>query len=209
MAREVRRLWQAEATGELAALRRLDPNDPIEPALFRLLADTVPEKLMGRALPEPGATGSRLDMTRRWALVAFILAQRPDALRGRLGEALDKAGISPGRLSMLLSARGPTFRDLVKRTARRLARATEVTGLPYREIGALVLIDGRPDWDVEADDIRVRIAADYQRAATKQAAEDTDASEITREDHDLDHRITLPADPHARLLSCNAAQPRR
>lgn len=43
MAGEIRRLYASKATGDLAALRRLDPDHPSTQALHRLLALAVPE----------------------------------------------------------------------------------------------------------------------------------------------------------------------
>jgi hypothetical protein len=173
MAGEFRRLTNAKARGELAALRRLDPEHPSEGAFFRLLARAVPDHLLGRSNGEAGAPGSRLDMIQRWALVAAIMAQRPDALhRGRLGQSLKAIGYSEQRLDMLLTARGFTFRDLARRAARRLARSDG--GVPHRELGRLVLLDSRDEYDAEAEELRIRIAMDFQRAPGPEAGSDDD-----------------------------------
>jgi hypothetical protein len=177
LATEFGRLVKADARGELAALRRLEPEHPGNGTFFRLLARAVPGHLLGRSDADPDAPGSRLDVVRRWALVVTIMAQRPDALsRGNLGQSLKGIGYSDQRLNMLLNARGPTFRNLAWRAARRLARDDQ--GLPYRELGRLVLLDGRAEHDLEAEDLRVRIAMEFQRASgPEDSSDDNDQSE--------------------------------
>jgi hypothetical protein len=46
MAGEIRRLHVSGAAGDLAALRRMDPDHPSAPALHRLLARTVAKPLV-------------------------------------------------------------------------------------------------------------------------------------------------------------------
>lgn len=153
LAREIGRLHKAEATGDLAALRRFSDKGSVAPALFRLLA---------RALPDQNQIST--DVIKRYAVIAQMMAQRPEALRaGSLGAALHKARFSEQRVAMLLNARGSTFLDLARRTARRLAGA-ELSALPYGELASLILLDGRETYDMKADDIRIGIARDYQRA---------------------------------------------
>lgn len=157
MAEEYRRLVRSNARGELAALRRMDPDQPITGALFRLLA-------------RAGLSEMRPESLKRWACAAHIMAQRPDRLRpGRLGQSLAAIGLSEQRLDMLLNARGSTLRDLARRTARRLANSEDA--MPYAELCRLVLLDGRPESEVEADALRIKIAQSFQRT-TRQA--DTD-----------------------------------
>lgn len=163
LANAVRALAHAEATGELASLRRLDLDDPRSPSFFRILVRCVPAERHGH------------DDIRRFALLLAILALRPDGLAGsrRLGHALAEAKVSEARVERLLAARGGTFRDLMHRTARLLARAGE---LPYRGIGALVLAGDRP----HAEELRLGIARDYWSAhdrRQREPAATTEASE--------------------------------
>ena len=153
IAQELRSLVKANARGELSALRRIDPDHPSKGALFRILARAD--------LAEMG-----IDSLKRWAAATHIMAQRPDVLKpGDLGKSLAAIRISSSRIDMLLNARGDTLRDLVRRTARRLARSEEA--LPYRELCQLVLMDGQPDKDNAADELRIKIAQSYQRATRK------------------------------------------
>jgi hypothetical protein len=162
MADEIRRLHASKATGDLAALRRLDPDRPHAPALHRLLARTVEEHLVGG-----------MDMMCRWARCAQIMAMRPDALRAEgLGEALVAIGFSEARLSALLNAHGETLRHLVTRTARRIALSDEP--LPYRSLCRLVLLDARHE--ERAEELRIHIASQYQRAVRADADTETAAA---------------------------------
>ena len=159
MAAEVRRLYASKATGDLAALRRLDPDHPNAPALHRLLARAVHEPLIGN-----------IDMLRRWARAAQLMAMRPDALRVEgLGETFVAIGLSEARLSALLNAHGSTLRDLISRIARRIAVSQEP--LPYRALCRLLLLDGRPEHDLAAEELRIRISANYQRALRANGAD--------------------------------------
>ena len=153
MASELRRLYASKATSDLAALRRLDPDHPSTPALHRLIARTVDPHLVGN-----------IDMMQRWARAAHLMALRPDGLRAEgLGEVLVAIGLSEARLAALLNAHGTTLRDLVSRTARRIAVSDEP--LPYRSLCRLLLLDDRPEHDEAAEELRIRIAGNYARAA--------------------------------------------
>jgi hypothetical protein len=157
IATELWRLNEAEATGELAALRRMNRRSAPPAAFYRIMARA--------GAPEMGA-----DSVRRWAPAVAIMAQRPDALRASgLGEAMKAIGVSEQRLDMLLYARGLALVDLALRTAVRIARSHEF--LPYRDLCHLVLYDGRPEKSSNADDVRIRIAQSYLRASDKGNAE--------------------------------------
>lgn len=150
IATELWRLAETESTGELAALRRMAPNDLPPSAFYRIMA-------------RAGFTSLGDDKVRTWGRVVHIMAQRPDALRaGDLGASLAAIGASPQRVDMLLSARGTTLDDLARRTAYRLARSAEAF-LPYRDLTDLIRFqDG-----VEADRVRIRVAQSFERARRK------------------------------------------
>ena len=153
IATELWRLNESEATGELAALRRMRRHD-VPPAAFY--------RLMARA----GAYEMGPHCVRRWAHAVAIMAQRPDSLKASgLGEALKCIGFSERRLDMLLYARGPALYDLALRTAVRIAKSGEQ--LPYRDLCHLVLYDDRRDKAREADDVRIRVAQSFLRASDK------------------------------------------
>jgi hypothetical protein len=158
IATELRRLNQAEATGELAALRRMDRHSAPPAAFYRIMA-------------RAGATEMQPATIRRWARAVAIMAQRPDALRAPgLGETLKNIGVSEQRLDMLLYARGPALSDLARRTAVRIARSHDF--LPYRDLCTLVLYEADP----QTDDVRIRIAQSYLRAKGETAPAPTPMS---------------------------------
>jgi hypothetical protein len=151
LSRRLRELHRAEATGELAALRRMDQRDTPPAAFFRLMARAGFSEM------------SDNENIRRWVGAVHVMAQRPDALRTdiRLGEALHRIGLSEQRLDMLLNARGETLFDLVRRVSIRLARSEEA--MPYRELCQLL----RQDHEQEGDKLRIQIAQSYVRAAQR------------------------------------------
>jgi hypothetical protein len=170
MAKAVGGLHRSENTGALAALRRLDVDRPLAPDFHALLAEAVPDHLF--------SGDSTLDaMTRRFARVAQIMAMKPGDLGGRsLGDVFQavfhpnrnrRSQSARNRLAMLLNARGPTLDDLARRVARRIAQSDEP--MPYRDLGRL-LLDERGD--KRGDELRLRIARDFQRALHKKDAED-------------------------------------
>ena len=161
MAKVVRGLHRSENTGALAALRRLDSDRPLAPDFHALLAQAVPDHLF--------SGGSTLDaMTRRFARVAQIMAMKPDALERRaLGAVLHAIGFPTTRLAMLLNAQGGTLDDLARRAARRIALSDQP--MPYRDLAGL-LVEERGG--KAGDDLRLRIARDWQRAERKQDVED-------------------------------------
>jgi CRISPR system Cascade subunit CasB len=154
---EIRLLAERKQRGDLASLRRLDPETPDAAAFFRIVVKLAPE-----AGP---------DSMRRYARLVQNLALNPDALKqGRLGTALAAAGVSEGRVLKLLAARGPALARQLHLIARRLANAG---ALPYRQLADLVL---EPDDSPRAEDIRLRIARDYWHALDRGAADATPQS---------------------------------
>jgi hypothetical protein len=106
--------------GNLAALRRMDPDAYEVPAFWRLLAQAT-----------DGAMVSSDDVTARWALIAHGMALMAPGHhdRAEIGRALQAIGYAEGRLARLLGARGPQFRALVPRLCRHLAaRQQPMTG---------------------------------------------------------------------------------
>lgn len=161
IATELWRLNEAEATGELAALRRMDRHSVPPTAFYRVMA-------------RAGAYKMGPDAIRRWRLTVAIMAQRPDALKpAGLGETLKNIGFSEQRLDMLLYARGPALYDLALRTAKRIAKSGE--GLPYRDLCHLVLYEA----DRKTDDIRIRIAQSYLRGREPADADSPETAPTT------------------------------
>jgi len=146
---EVRSLLRAERRGDLAELRRLDPNQPGAPAFFRIVAKVAPE----------AGVGSMRD----YAHYLRILALNPEALSNdRLGAVMAASGVSESRAQRLLTARGEALRAQLRLVARRLANAGN---LPWKGFADLLLTNEK-----HADDARLRIARDYWRALDRAEA---------------------------------------
>jgi hypothetical protein len=149
VANQLRQLDRQQATGELAALRRMDHREPPPSALFCVLARAQFRQVKPVNVP-------------RWSAIVAVMAQRPDALSpGRLGKTMAEAGFSEQRLDTLLHARGETLFALVRRTSLRLALAEGP--LPYRDLCLLLLYEGREESALKADRVRIRIAKDFVR----------------------------------------------
>lgn len=162
LARLLRSLYRAEATRELAELRRMDRKDTPPAAFFRLIARAGFSEM------------SDVENMRRWVGAVHVMAQRPDELRTDipLGEALHGIGVSEQRLNMLLNARGDTLFDIVRRLSLRLARSEEA--MPYRELCQLLLWSDRQGKEQEAEKLRIQIAQNYVRAAQHSSANDNE-----------------------------------
>ena len=156
-ANQIRILARRERRGDLASLRRLDPEAPAAAAFFSIVVKVAPE--------------SGPDSMRRYARLLQMLALNPEALKpGRLGTGLAAAGVSEGRVLKLLAARGPALARQLHLIARRLATAG---ALPYRQLAELVL---EPDDGPRAEDLRLKIARDYWRALDLSASDATPES---------------------------------
>ena len=147
--------------GDLAALRRMDPDDPDAAAFWRLRADL------------PGGTAAES----KWALILHGIAlMTPTSGDGRtahngqmsVGQALflgaetqrEKGFYSEMRLNRLLTARGDMLRTLLPRMFRMLA--SENVSFNWREMANFILAS---DFDEDlAERARRRIARDYYRA---------------------------------------------
>ena len=152
--------------GDLAELRRMDPDAPDAAVVWRLLAryellgsPQVESKwaliLHGIALMTPTASG---DEVGRSAHDGAVPVGR--ALFSGGDNQRSSAYYSESRLNRLLTARGPILRTLLARMFRMLAAA----GQPFnwREMAAFILNQG---YDEEAaEQGRRRIAREYYRA---------------------------------------------
>ena len=152
--------------GDLAELRRMDPDDPGPAAFWRLLAQY---DLLGN----PG-------LESKWALVLHGIALMTPTSSGDgtprtghdgqrpVGRALFLAGdtqrdspfYSEARLNRLLMARGPMLRTLLARMFRMLAAAN--VSFNWREMAQFILSEGYDDEGAER--ARRRIARDYYQA---------------------------------------------
>ncbi len=160
--------------GDLAELRRMDPDGP-DPAVFwRLMAA---HDLLGNPVVES-----------KWALIlhgiALMTPSNPSgnsriAHDGQMpvGRALFLGGgaqrsapfYSENRLNRLLTARGPMLRTLMARMFRMHASAN--VSFNWREMALFVLNEGYDD--AAAEQGRRRIARDYYQAERRNAPADS------------------------------------
>lgn len=149
-------------TGDVAELRRISPDQPYTPALWKLLLSYVPESWVAGA--------DRDCKEARWAAVlmgmAFTAGLHQPGLP--LGQALANAGWSELRFVRLLRERGDALTGEVRRVAQYLASKSQSAN--WADVAALVL-DQEGDW---AEKNRRRIARSYYRALYKKT-EQSDA----------------------------------
>ena len=164
--------------GDLAELRRMNPEEPDAAIFWRLLAS--------HGLLE-GWEMSR-ELERKWALIMHGIALMTPAVEGDgdsgapktsahnptvpVGLALFQGGdgsrtrafYSESRLNRLLTARGPMLHTLLARTFRMLG-----TGQPFnwREMARLILHDGYREESAER--VRHQIARAYYQAERRSA----------------------------------------
>lgn len=152
--------------GDLAELRRMDPDNPDAAVFWRLLA---PHDLLGSPVVEG-----------KWALILHGIALMTSTNSGGdnpqtahdgympVGRALFLGGeaqraqgfYSESRLNRLLTARGPMLRVLLARMFRMLAASS--VSFNWREMAQFILTE---DYDEEAaEQSRRRIARDYYQA---------------------------------------------
>ncbi len=152
--------------GDLAELRRMDPDDPDAAVFWRLLA---PHDLLGNPAIET-----------KWALILHGIALMTPTNSGSgnpqtahdgympVGRALFLGGAaqraqgfySESRLNRLLTARGPMLRALLARMFRMLTAAD--VSFNWREMAQFILNEGYDEDAAERG--RRRIARDYYQA---------------------------------------------
>ena len=161
--------------GDLAELRRMDPDGPDTAAFWRLMAT---HDLLGNPVVES-----------KWALILHGIAlMTPTNTSGSprmahdgqlpVGRALFLGGgaqrsapfYSENRLNRLLTARGPMLRTLLARMFRMLASAN--VSFNWREMAQFVLNEGYDDG--AAEQARRRIARDYYQAERRNAPADSE-----------------------------------
>ena len=169
--------------GELAELRRMDPNQPDAAVFWRLMAsrdllgnEVLESKwaliLNGIALMTPSAgDDADSDVIRSSAHnptvpVGLALFQGGDANR-------ERAFYSETRLNRLLTARGPMLRTLLARTFRMLGNAEQ--SFNWRQMTQLILSDGHDEDNAER--VRRRIARAYYQAERRSSRSSESDSE--------------------------------
>jgi CRISPR system Cascade subunit CasB len=140
--------------GDLAALRRLSPDDLSAPAYWKLLGTVLVDEV------RQGDAG--LQRERRWGTILSAMAVTAGLHRpGRsLGAALAEAGYSELRLTRLFRAGGDALPPEVRSAASFLA----AKAIPFdaADLAGLVLSDGGPSEDL----VRRGIARSYYRQLT-------------------------------------------
>lgn len=167
---------QGFGRGDLAELRRMNPDSTDSPVLMGLLAQ---EELFGP--PE---------VEKKWALILHGIAlmtpkggddeSRGSAHDGQMpvGRALylggeptrDQGFYSEIRLNRLLTARGSMFRSLLARTFRMLAAAN--VSLDWKEMAGFIRDEG--DFEKSAEIARRRIAREYFQAQYRSRPDTTE-----------------------------------
>lgn len=159
--------------GDLAALRRMDPDAPDAAVFWRLLAQ--------HQLPDNPAVESK------WALILHGVALMTDTSQNRsahsattpVGRALflgdeehrEKGFFSETRLNRLLTARGPMLRTLLTRMFRMIGTTRP---FDWREMARLILYDGyRHD---RAENARRGIARAYYAAERRSTMTDSQST---------------------------------
>lgn len=139
--------------GSLAALRRLDPDQPDGAAFWRLLASHAPA-----AFDDERASRALAVVVQGMAIMHPF--HRPAGDRRMLGTALAEAGVSEARLLRLLRTGSEQLAEEVRRLARLMASKGDEGRFDWSEMLDLVL------WP-DSEKIRTRIAKDYYRASYK------------------------------------------
>lgn len=164
--------------GDLAELRRMQPDKPDAAAFWQLLARN---DLLGNPVVE-----------QKWALIlhgiALMTRTAGDDLprrsahdkNNRIGRALffgddlsrEKAFYSETRFNRLLTARGPMLRTLLARMFRMMG--AKGVSFDWNQMAQLILSDGYDE--ARAEKIRIAIARDYYGAEHRSArsAQDRD-----------------------------------
>ncbi|WP_022835513.1 type I-E CRISPR-associated protein Cse2/CasB [Salisaeta longa] len=148
------------STGEIAMLRRVNPEAPVTPALWRLLEQTD-------QLDAPG-WASQDDWERRWGLLALCMAYVPGLhdYNVPLGQALATAGWSEMRFVRLMEAGADALPPLMRRMAQYLASKEQSAN--WDDARRLIFSLGAP----HANDVRLTIARSYYRALYAQEQDD-------------------------------------
>ena len=146
--------------GDVAALRRLRPEDPSQPAFWRMAA-----LYLAPSLPDSGPR--RDDLERRWAVILQALAELQGLYDPRtpLGRALARSDMAEMRALKLLRSNDSALHDLVRICAQHLAN--KANGANLVELALLVLTDGGD----RQESVRRQIARDfYSELQSRQSA---------------------------------------
>ena len=140
------------STGDIAELRRLDPDHPGSPAFWRIVVASLDP-----SLPPDGP--ARSEALRRWATILRTLAQLTGLHDPRqpLGVGAIESGVSETRFLKLLRATGGTLSDSVRTIGHQLATAG--VRVDVADFARLILSDGRADESAVRERIAYRFYA--------------------------------------------------
>lgn len=146
---------QTISSGDLAALRRLQPDEPGDAAFWKILTSVIEPAGL---LPNSGPLRDMVE--RQWAVLlnALAIAGGQHASDVRLGSALADAELSELRFVRLMRARGSALENEVRAIARVLA--SKALSANWVEVTQLL----RHQEDNGSERWRRRIARDYYRA---------------------------------------------
>lgn len=132
-------------TGELAELRRISPEQPFTPSLWRILLSL-------------NVDASETD-ERKWAslLMSMAICAGLHDYKTSLGKALAEAGWSDLRFAQLMKARGKALELQLRRVAQFLASKNQKAN--WADIRKLIFYQNG-DW---AEEHRIRIARNYYK----------------------------------------------
>lgn len=145
------------SAGDLAELRRISPDQPFTPALWKLLLAFV---------PDPWTAGDDRDEKEgQWAalFMGLSIAAGLHEPRTPLGQALAEAGWSELRFVRLMRDRGPSLVDRVRRLAHYLASKSQHGD--WADVAQL-LLNQQGEW---AERHRRRVSRSYYRTLYRQS----------------------------------------
>lgn len=139
------------SNGDRAALRRIDPDTPVTPTLWKVLFDLEQDEA-------PDWIGQK-KWEQRWATLLMGMAHCAGLhdYDVSLGRALAEAGWSETRFVRLLEADGNTLPVLLRRMAQYLASKQQPAN--WDDVRRLLFVQSGE----VAEDVRLRIARSYYR----------------------------------------------
>ena len=148
------------STGDLAQLRRISPEEPYTPALWKVLLDFVPDPWLEH--------GDRDENERRWAalLMGMTMTAGLHNPAVPLGRALAEAGWSELRFARLMRNRGEKLHERVRHVASYLDSKQQEAD--WTDMARLL----RSQHGKWAEKHRRRIARSYYRALYEQESAD-------------------------------------
>lgn len=160
------RMKGAISSGDLAELRRVDPAEPVTPALWKLLMDE--ELIPSRWRPGRSDSDARDTSEQRWACLFMGMAHCVGLhdLKVPLGAALADAGWSEVRFTRLLRARDKRLFNEVRSVANYLSSKEQRAD--WCGVHGLLFSQDDDDW---AERHRRNVARSYYRVKHTQESQ--------------------------------------